>query len=53
MYDGKKQKRIIEKNEKDLKAAQKLIKECDNTIKRVDKLLAKIRRERLQKEKNI
>ena len=25
-----KTKRIIEKNEKDLKAAQKLIKECDN-----------------------
>lgn len=46
-----KTKRIIEKNEKDLKAAQKLIKECDNTIKRVDKLLAEIRRERLQKEK--
>ena len=48
-----KTKRIIEKNEKDLKAAQKLIKECDNTIKRVDKLLAEIRRERLQKEKKI
>ena len=48
-----KTKRIIEKNEKDLKATKKLIKECDNTIKRVDKLLAEIRRERLQKEKNI
>ena len=47
-----KTKRIIETNEKDLKAAQKVIKECDNTIKRVDKLLAEIRRERLQKEKN-
>ena len=48
-----KTKRIIEKNEKDLKAAQKLIRECDNTIKRVDKLLVEIRRERLQKEKKI
>ena len=47
-----KTKRIIEKNEKDLKAAQKLIEECDNTIKRVDKLLSEIRRERLQKDKN-
>lgn len=37
---------------KDLKVAKKLIEECDNTIKRVDKLLAEIRRERLQKEKN-
>ena len=49
---SQKTKRIIEKNEKDLKAAQKLIEECDNTIKRVDKLLAEIRRERLQKDKN-
>ena len=47
-----KTKRIIEKNEKDLKPAQKLIEECDNTIKRVDELLAEIRRERLQKDKN-
>ena len=37
---------------KDLKVAKKLIEECDNTIKRVDKLLAEIRRERLQKDKN-
>lgn len=37
---------------KDLKVAQKLIEECDNTIKRADKLLAEIRRERLQKDKN-
>ena len=36
---------------KDLKVAKKLIEECDNTIKRVDKLLAEIRRERLQKDK--
>lgn len=50
MYDGK--KRIVEKNEKNLKAAQKLIEECDNTIKKVDELLAEIRRERLQKDKN-
>ena len=47
-----KTKRIIEKNEKDLKAAQKLIEECDNTIKKVDELLAEIRIERLQKDKN-
>lgn len=47
-----KTKRIVEKNEKNLKAAQKLIEECDNTIKKVDELLAEIRKERLQKDKN-